>query len=440
MALAVMDWATEDAPVANVYERLILVLLADRANLDGTDAYPSVRRLARAAMCSERTVQTYLRSMVERGLIARGNQDAARHIDKRYRPTVYDVLMPYSAYGTEKWKRANRERAEKGLKPLSPEDRPDIAPPPQTGRAQRSDKGKPNPKRSRKKGTDSSASATGTTPVTSGNGEGCTLFTPDAGTAEAASGVNDIQGSGVNKKHSSGVHTIHPNLSLSLREPVQPQPVPEPSLRSGSGDDDPSVRPCGDAREREAAAPASDARSADGRTDSPSEESNQPSAAALAVAEQLLAEREIEAGLRRLDCRTTQRRTLRRRVADAIAAGHEVDRVRGYLLAKFRETTGRKITFVIRAFDPEHAPDLVDAQAVEHADARATRCRAPQSPTPATLERPATSPVDWLDDAQFAALGPADRATLVAHGHRPLAELPKGVQARLHRIRALTAA
>lgn len=144
MSFYALQWAM-DAPVANVYERVILGALAYRASDDGTDAYPSKQSIAERAMCDPKTVQRHLHNMVQRGLIALGDQSIA---ERRYRadkrPVVYDILIPFSWYSDAQREKINEGRAERGLPPLTPQNRPAIAQPP--NRAGRSDKGIPRKK------------------------------------------------------------------------------------------------------------------------------------------------------------------------------------------------------------------------------------------------------------------------------------------------------
>ena len=144
------EWVETEAPVADVYERVILLVLAGRADLDGSNSYPSQDTMARSALCDTETVKRRLRAMQRRGLIARGDQRLVAHIRKDRRPVVYDVLIPRSWFSDQQWAKVQRERANRGFAPLDPEGRPDIAPPTRRGRATRSDKGKPNAKRSSK--------------------------------------------------------------------------------------------------------------------------------------------------------------------------------------------------------------------------------------------------------------------------------------------------
>jgi hypothetical protein len=153
MSLWPILWAINSAPVADAEERLILVALADRASSDGTDAYPSKKSIAKVALIDPKTVQRRLRSMMQRGLIAEGNQAAALRIPEHFRPTVYDLLIPYSWWSMADMERVNAERIGRGLSPLTPASRPDLgqAPP----RKQRADKGKRRKKPAADPGTTS---------------------------------------------------------------------------------------------------------------------------------------------------------------------------------------------------------------------------------------------------------------------------------------------
>ncbi|MFJ8388629.1 helix-turn-helix domain-containing protein [Streptomyces sp. NPDC094438] len=143
MSLTPMLWAMKAAPVADTTEKLILISLAERADEDGCDAFPSKATLAKDALCDEKTVQRKLGKLVDRKLIGLGDQRAAQYIEKRYRPKVYDLFIPYSWFPDVDDINETRRRRGRGL--LTPENRPDIVPAPT--RVQRSDKGKPRTKR-----------------------------------------------------------------------------------------------------------------------------------------------------------------------------------------------------------------------------------------------------------------------------------------------------
>jgi hypothetical protein len=149
-----MVWALSGAPIANVNEYAVLGKLAENAGSDGCNAFPSVKTVAELTTLSERTVTRTLRSLEERRLIAKGNQDAARIIRRAdLRPTVYDLLIPYDCFANVDQVNANRIRF--GLEPLTRDNRPPIAPPP--AKKERADKGV---KRPREDAADEMASGT----------------------------------------------------------------------------------------------------------------------------------------------------------------------------------------------------------------------------------------------------------------------------------------
>lgn len=143
MSLDPILWALKDAPVADVYERAVLTILAEAADDDGCDAFPAVSTMAERAMCSPRQVSRVIQELLSRGMIGLGNQDAATYIPPRYRPVVYDVLIPYEWFSNPT--RINAFRGKKGRDPLTPESRPAISIPPEKPR--RADHGKPKPRK-----------------------------------------------------------------------------------------------------------------------------------------------------------------------------------------------------------------------------------------------------------------------------------------------------
>lgn len=143
MSLDPILWALKDAPVADSLERLVLVVLGEHAgSADGCTAFPSRDTIASLVLADPKTVQRVIARLIKRGLIARGDQSAARYIRADRRPVVYDLLIPYSWFPNPG--RMNEERRKRGLPPLTPKDRPDIAPAP--ARARRKDLGVPRKK------------------------------------------------------------------------------------------------------------------------------------------------------------------------------------------------------------------------------------------------------------------------------------------------------
>ena len=85
----------------NGIRKLILLGYANHADKFGRGAYPSTRTIADYAECDVRTVQRHVRWLIERGYLHEGDQQMVDHLDRRYRPIVYDVAM--SAEQIEHW-------------------------------------------------------------------------------------------------------------------------------------------------------------------------------------------------------------------------------------------------------------------------------------------------------------------------------------------------
>lgn len=137
MALDPILWALKDAPVADLYEKAVLWVLAEKADEDGSNAFPSLSTVADLAMCDEQTVKDRIRKLIRRGLIrVAPDQSPADYLPAHRRPRVYELLIPYSWYGKGAIERVNQGRVERGRDPLTPENRPDLAPaPPRKRRA-----------------------------------------------------------------------------------------------------------------------------------------------------------------------------------------------------------------------------------------------------------------------------------------------------------------
>ncbi|MFE9845013.1 helix-turn-helix domain-containing protein, partial [Streptomyces goshikiensis] len=116
--------------MASTTDRMLLAGLAEKADSDGCNAFPSRRTLARIALCDVKTVQRRLAALVEQGVIALGDQDAARYIPKQARPKVYDLQIPAAWYGPERLARVNQDRANRGLPPLTNDNRAPLPPAP----------------------------------------------------------------------------------------------------------------------------------------------------------------------------------------------------------------------------------------------------------------------------------------------------------------------
>lgn len=115
MSIQAIAWAIEDAPDVPAQCVAVLVALANRANEDGRDAYPSVDRLAHAARKSERSVQRDLDTLESLKLIRKGDQRAVFRFRPDRRPTVWDLAMELRrpAY-KPKWQTESEQSATPG--------------------------------------------------------------------------------------------------------------------------------------------------------------------------------------------------------------------------------------------------------------------------------------------------------------------------------------
>ena len=77
MCIRDRSWAFK-CHVGNASAKAVLVYLADRADDDGTAAYPKIATIVNVTELSERTVRTALKTLQERGFIRRGDQRYAR--------------------------------------------------------------------------------------------------------------------------------------------------------------------------------------------------------------------------------------------------------------------------------------------------------------------------------------------------------------------------
>ncbi|MFF2650574.1 helix-turn-helix domain-containing protein [Streptomyces sp. NPDC058045] len=148
MSYMATAWASMSAPIADVNEFAVLMMLAEKAGADGCGAFPARKTIADRTCIAPRTVLRALQRMEERRLIAQGDQRAAEYIRADRRPVVYDLLIPAAWYSAQQLADVNEERQQHGLPPLTPKNRPEIAPAP--GKNTRSDVGKAAPQRRRK--------------------------------------------------------------------------------------------------------------------------------------------------------------------------------------------------------------------------------------------------------------------------------------------------
>lgn len=150
MSFTAHMWASGIAEVANVYEYAVLNRMADEADEFGEGCCLGTPTIANDIKANERSVRRAIDSLLERGLLAEGDQRRAAYIRADRRPKVYDLMIPAVTFGD--LKRTNERRAAKGLPPITPENRPMQKPPAADDmRTPRSDTGQ---KRERRVGFD----------------------------------------------------------------------------------------------------------------------------------------------------------------------------------------------------------------------------------------------------------------------------------------------
>lgn len=208
MSFEAVLWATSDAPIADVNEFAVLVMMAEKADPDGCTSFPSRPTLAKRTKVDSRTVLRSLQRMEERKLIGLGDQRAAEYIRADRRPVVYDLLIPADWFPN--LERINTERADKGKPPLNRQNRPPIAPPPE--KKQRSDKGKARPSAKLARTATKRASSRGVSQAPRESeypkGHGVSL-SPARGVSESGAGcLEDTQTSPMNQSFEPARHAL----------------------------------------------------------------------------------------------------------------------------------------------------------------------------------------------------------------------------------------
>src|SRR5690606_36149906 len=146
-------WAMKHAPCADVYEQAVLIQMADASDEDGCNSYLAVPTIADriAGDIDPKTVRRKQDAMAKRGLLRPGTTPPPPRylkIPKNRRPKRWELCIPHSWWSDAQREAVQRGREDRGLPPITPENRPDLAPaPPKTVR---SDKGKERPERRKK--------------------------------------------------------------------------------------------------------------------------------------------------------------------------------------------------------------------------------------------------------------------------------------------------
>lgn len=102
-----------DSTEAKGTDRLVLLAIADSADDDGSNAWPSMARLAHKARVSERTVQRSIRTLETMGLLAiEDNAGGTANTRPDRRPNRYTVLVEGCQSVTPSESRGDIQRAD----------------------------------------------------------------------------------------------------------------------------------------------------------------------------------------------------------------------------------------------------------------------------------------------------------------------------------------
>lgn len=91
MSLKALTWVLEEVPVKEPQLRVLLFALADRADDEGRNAFPSQQWLADRCATSPRTIRRQLSALEDRGVIRRGDQFMVKRFRGDRRPVVWDL-------------------------------------------------------------------------------------------------------------------------------------------------------------------------------------------------------------------------------------------------------------------------------------------------------------------------------------------------------------
>ncbi|MFI0827207.1 hypothetical protein ACH4Q7_22440 [Streptomyces roseolus] len=148
MSLYPVLWAVDHAPVRDAEERAILIALVIKGDFDGLNCFRSYASLAEKARVDAKTAGRRCREMEARGILKRQEEHRSKvwlAIPEENRPVIWEVMIPAEWWSAAQLADINDQRAALGRPPLTPQNRPAIAPaPPKKTRA---DKGTKRPKK-----------------------------------------------------------------------------------------------------------------------------------------------------------------------------------------------------------------------------------------------------------------------------------------------------
>jgi DNA-binding transcriptional ArsR family regulator len=125
VSIEAVSWALNEAPVEKDGPAAVLLGLANHADPDGRDAWPSAERLAYYARMSPRSVRRHLATLIADGVIAVDEDTRSRDAKTRadQRPVVYRLLMNGAKRETfEERRTRTREETERALTEVPEED------------------------------------------------------------------------------------------------------------------------------------------------------------------------------------------------------------------------------------------------------------------------------------------------------------------------------
>ncbi|MFJ4577615.1 hypothetical protein ACIP4W_41005 [Streptomyces sp. NPDC088846] len=148
MSMYPVLWAIDHAPVYDAEERAVLVALVIKGDFDGMNCFRSYPTLAAAARVDSKTAGRRCRAMESRGILRRQTKHQSRvwqSIPKEQRPVIWEVMIPAEWWSAAQLESINEQRGSLGRAPLTPKNRPPLAPAPP--KAARKDKGVKRPKK-----------------------------------------------------------------------------------------------------------------------------------------------------------------------------------------------------------------------------------------------------------------------------------------------------
>ena len=121
MSIEAVAWATRADLTGKLAaeHRLVLIVLADHADVEGANAWPSRARIASRLGTTERSVSRALAALERQGLIRRGNQALTKHLPADRRPVVWQLRLGgrapaptpvYTSFRSYRWRATPRPR------------------------------------------------------------------------------------------------------------------------------------------------------------------------------------------------------------------------------------------------------------------------------------------------------------------------------------------